>query len=317
MTRERKSRPALKMHEAHHPVHGVVQVRNVQPQGLAVRDYRCIDCRTPVRYVPPSRARKDLPDVRERRAYFGRTQTSEHGDRCTVLLHESLQRWIADEVLDDLVDRAGTATCFRIDALRRVLQKAREISSDPTDTHRSGQESFLPRVISKASDLIRLLGTVEGGDLRDLNEVLRLSFNGRPVRWRDFFFTEDRLFTLWRRLQAQRGWSTYPMGCTLTIRFVTTAANSWSAQCEPINGRDGTIVHPWINGTGSRVPRCVQAGAEVAVLGYVSSTSSAKHNNLRVAVWNAKQVCDLYQRAATAMPVRSPYCSPTQDTSPD
>lgn len=175
-----------------------------QPGALTCVDVRC---NAELRHVP-----RHPENKRNVQAYFGRKSKAVHARNCRFNVTATVTRIVAGSVHFEegrkpiVIGQDGRAV-FRLnivfDDIRSLTTLADRMGDDPEAgegaDYVAGVRALSP-YLRRAKAVLALIARL--GDTDELRDVVRISYGGADIPWRDFFYGPDELGRLYGRLQG-------------------------------------------------------------------------------------------------------------------
>jgi hypothetical protein len=155
--------------------------------------------------------------------------------------------------------------------------------------------------LSTAAEVARLRATIEdesedeagsSSSVRELERRLRLTYDGRAIRWSEFFYRQDRLEELFERLHERR--VEHP------VAFEFTAVQRFPIDGPPYNAirgvkaantaRSKLPLTSWLDITLGQIAVRIPDRQPIIVVGMPTAAIRGQYRNLRLDVHRTSQI---------------------------
>ena len=292
-----------------------VSIRQLEQGGA--RDLTCLFCDASVKFTSAYVKQASKTPVA---AYLSLVPHHEHRDACKFNVNRYLSTLVAassrlDDVAPSLIERSA-GYLFRLNHLAEAYAELRAASGSadrPEDAIPGAGTAFVPNArrleayFRSAMGVARLRALVLSA--RELEDLVRIQYRDRMIRWKDFYFDDDRYLTLYETLRSTGRRLPHPVALAVTPKRHTESEGrndqryvvQCYAQVAPVPGEDRPeVVVPrlyWKEGVMAG-----RLGEEAMDRGYIvlgvpnappnrpKPGDRARYRNLNVSIFSAHQL---------------------------
>lgn len=276
----------------------------------------CVHCPAKIQYVSAHKRRDNHVS-----AYLKLQQNENHEDNCPNSVDGAINLLVAQsEAIEDgkriLQPDADGKHLFRMNILVDALRFAgvnSEMAPDPDNSERTNiginyvrSEHNLASYFRSASGVVRIRALLESSDINLLTQRIEIEFNGRIVKWDDFYYDQERYPILYKRLKNKE--IDHPVALKLTIKQEDKHSKTplgtmgrkrfpWSFQCFgkcfSDNGNRRTVIPRVRLSTKEDFSNIISERNTVLAVGSVWADGERDKDfgNISVAVYHKLQIC--------------------------